>query len=81
MPIVGVSTNAVRIRIEFGAHVKQDLVLGHLADWGCEVVPSGESDRIFTIVVFRRPDAIKHELAIWERKGDLTWSDEAKESN
>jgi len=70
----------VKIRIEFGVHVKRDLILDHLTDWGCEVVPSGESDRIFTIVVFRRPGAIKYELANWERKGDLTWSEEAEGS-
>ena len=68
----------VKIRIEFGVHVKRDLILHHLTDWGCEVVSNGDSDRIFTVVVSRtsRLGRIEHELANWQLKGDLTWSEE-----
>ena len=76
----------VKFRIEFGVHVvpwTMDLLLAHLRDWGCEVVPSGESDRSFTVVVSRisRLRGIKHELATWEREGHLRWSEEGENSS
>jgi hypothetical protein len=72
-----------KFRVEFGAHVEPGLILSHLTDWGCEVVPRGGSDRTFTVVVSRISQlrGLKHELAIWERNGDLKWSEEAENSN
>lgn len=73
----------LKIRIEFSVHTRSDLILSHLTDWGCEVVPSDKSDRIFIVVISRisKLRGIKHELATWERNGDLTWSEEAEGSN
>jgi hypothetical protein len=73
----------VRLRIEFAVHADPGLVLSHLTEWGCEVVPSSESDRIFTVVVRRisKLRGIKQELATWARRGEFQWSEEADGSS